>query len=156
MKKFIITLIILLSANSVLAEQVPIKIYPAQDISTCFNDIEAGDKIQFKTGSKRTYKYKDLKIEADTPVIGIVDYVQENGWFADNAQVQFKKFIIPQKNGNDIIVKSNLTIDGFEELKHRQPKFKRFFEYPGVIVRGKEVDIRNGKDKSAYNIWIKL
>lgn len=156
MKKLIIILTILLSANSVLAEQVPIKIYPAQDISTCFNEIEAGDKIQFKTDSKRTYNYKDLKIEAGSPVIGIVDYVQENGWFADNAQVQFKKFIIPQKNGKNIIVNSNLTIDGFEELKHRHPKFKRFFEYAGVIVRGKEVDIRSQKDKPVYNIWIKL
>lgn len=156
MKNLFLILMLLCTANIVRAEQIPIKIYPAQDISTCYNEIETGDKILFRTDSKRTYDYPNLKLKPNSQVIGIVDYVQENGWLADNAQIQFKKFIIPQKNSNDIIIYSNLTIDGFEELKYRSPKIRRIFEYISVIPRGKEVDIRNEKDKSVYNIWVKL
>lgn len=156
MKKIFLIVMLLFTANTVSAEQIPIKIYPAQDISTCYDQIETGDKILFRTDTNRTYDYPSLKLKPNSQVIGIVDYVQENGWLADNAQIQFKKFIIPQKNGNDIITYSNLTIDGFEELKYRYPKIKRIFEYISVIPRGKEVDIRSKKDKSVYNIWVKL
>lgn len=156
MKNLIIILTFILSANTVMAEQYPLRIYPDQNISTCYNEIEAGDRIMFHTDRKKTYHYKNLKVEPNSPVIGVVDYVQDNGWIADNAQIQFKKFIISQKDSKDLIVNSNLTIDGFEELKYRRPKLKRFFEYSGVIVRGKEVDIRKDKDKSSYNIWINL
>ncbi|MBS5803306.1 MAG: hypothetical protein KIC80_09920 [Brachyspira sp.] len=154
MKKLLLVLILILTSNAVYARQIPVKIYPDENISTAYDAIETGDKIKFRT--KRACSYGNIKIAADTPVTGIVDYVQGNGWVADNAQVQFKKFIIHLPDGKNISTNSVITIDGFEELKNRNPKILRFFEYFGVLARGKEVDIRKDKDTPVYNIWINL
>lgn len=154
MKKLLLVLILILTANAVYARQIPVKIYPDENISTAYDAIETGDRIKFRT--MRACSYGNIKIAADTPVTGIVDYVQDNGWVGDNAQVQFKKFIIHLPDGKNISTNSVITIDGFEELKNRNPKILRFFEYFGVLARGKEVDIRKDKDTPVYNIWINL
>lgn len=151
MKKILIIAILLLNANCVLAERVPIKIVPAQDISTCHDEIETGDPILFMAVSS-----PKLKLQKNTGIVGIVDYVQDNGWGPENAEIQFKKFIITLENGKQVTYNSSLTINGFEELKYRYPKSKRFFEYIPVFLRGKEIDIREGKDKPVYNIWVSI
>ena len=150
----LLALILIISASSSYGNQIPIKICPDENISTAYDAIEPGDKIKFKT--KREYNSNNLKIKANTPVTGIVDYVQDNGWMADNAVIQFRKFILHQPDGKNIIINSNLTIHGFDELKNRNPKFIRFFEYFGVLVRGKEIDIRKDKDTPIYNIWMDI
>lgn len=151
MKKILITAILLLCANCAFAERVPIKLIPAQNISTCYDEIEPGDKIYFVAKSS-----PKLKIQMNTAIVGIVDYVQDNGWGPENAEIQFKKFIITLENGKQVTYNSSLTINGYEELKYRYPKTKRFFEYFGLVVRGKEIDIREGKDKPVYNIWVSI
>lgn len=151
MKKIILVAILLLNANFVLAEKVPLKLVPAQNISTCHDEIETGDKILFM--AKNNPK---MKIKQDIGIIGIVDYVQDNGWGPESAEIQFKKFIVTLADGKQVTYNSPLTINGFEELKYRYPKSKRFFEYIPVFLRGKEIDIRTEKDKPVYNIWISL
>lgn len=71
------------------SENTPIKIKPDQKISTCYDEIEVGDKIKFST-VKDVYKNGKLYIKKDTPIYGTVDYVSENGWSYDNAQIDFK------------------------------------------------------------------
>ena len=149
MKKFILIAILLMSANCVFAERIPIKLVPAQNISTCYDEIEPGDKIMFMPINN-----PKINIKPNTPIIGVVDYIQQNGWMTENAEIQFKDFIITLDNGKTKTYKSSLTINGFEELKTRYPKSKRFFEYIPVFIRGKEIDIRKGIDKPVYNIWI--
>lgn len=149
MKKIFIISLLLLAGNGVFAENIPLKIKPAQDISTCYDELEVGDKILFTpAGNTR------LNLKSGAPVIGVIDYIQSNGWGPENAEIQFKKFILTFEDGTRKTYSTSLTINGFEELKTRYPKFKRFFEYFGLAVRGKEIDIRKDKDKPVYNIWI--
>lgn len=154
MKKIILLLtLILISTNAVFAERIPVKIMPAQDISTAYDEIQIHDPLKFKIVNDVYYKNKIL-IKKDTFIIGTVDYVMENGWAYDNALIQIKDFKTKDVNDNLIQLNNNITLDGFELLKTKGKRIPQFFNYIGVIVRGKEVDIKNGIDKPVFTIWL--
>ena len=134
-------------------EDTPVKITPAQKISTCYDEIEVGDKIKFKT-IKDVYKNGKLYIKKDTPVYGIVDYVTENGWAYDNAQIDFKKFQTRTTDGKIITITNPLAINGFEILKFKSNRPAQFFNYCGVAFRGKEIEITPEKEQLEFNIWL--
>ena len=134
------------------SEDTPVKITPAQKISTCYDEIEVGDKIKFKT-VKDVYKNGKLYIKKDTPVYGTVDYVSENGWAYDNAQIDFKKFKTKTVNGKVINIENPLSINGFEILKYKSNRIAQFFNYCGVAFRGKEIEITPEKEQVEFNIW---
>lgn len=136
------------------SEDTPIKIRPAQKISTCYDEIEVGDRIKF-TAVKDIYKNNKLYIKKDTPVYGIVDYVSDNGWSYDNAQVDFKKFKTRTADGNIITISSPLSINGFDILQYKGKRIAQFFNYCGVAFRGKEVEIIPEKDNVQFNIWLR-
>lgn len=135
-------------------QDTAIKIAPAQKISTCYNEIEIGDKIRFKV-VKDVYKNGKLYIEKDSPVVGIVDYISENGWSYDNAQIDFKQFKTKDINGKIITINSPTSINGFEILKYKGNRFAQFFNYCGVAFRGKEIEILPERDNIYLNIWLK-
>lgn len=135
-------------------EVIPVKIKPAQTISTCNNEIQINDIIRFKTVND-IFVENNLYIKKDTPIIGYVDYVQENGWDYDNAQIDIKKFKTRDVNGNLIEINSELSINGFEILKYKGNRKAQFFNYIGVYFRGKEIEIIPEKDKNIiFNIWL--
>lgn len=136
------------------SEDTPIKIRPAQKISTCYDEIEVGDRIKF-TAVKDIYKNNKLYIKKDTPIYGIVDYVSDNGWSYDNAQVDFKKFKTRTADGNIITISSPLSINGFDILQYKGKRIAQFFNYCGVAFRGKEVEIIPEKDNIQFNIWLR-
>ncbi len=136
------------------SEDTPVKIKPAQKISTCYDEIEIGDKIKFIT-TKDIYKNGQLYIKKDTPVYGIVDYINENGWSYDNAQIDFKYFKTKNIDNKTVTIESPISINGFEILKYKNNRFAQFFNYCGIVFRGKEVEIIPEKDKLQLNIWIK-
>ena len=139
MKKILIFLLIL--GAPAFAESIPIKITPAQVISTCHDEIQIGDSIRFKT------------VNDNLPVIGIVDYVSPNGWIADNAQIDFKTFKMRDANGKIMTINSPVSINGFEILKYKGNRKAQFFNYAGVVLRGKEIEIIPEKDEVVYTIW---
>lgn len=154
MKKIILLLtLILISTNAVFAERIPVKITPAQDISTVYNEVQIYDPLKFKIEND-VYYNKKILIKKDTYIIGTVDYVMENGWAYDNALIQIKDFKTKDVNDNLVQINSSITLDGFELLKTKGKRFPQFFNYIGVIVRGKEVDIKNGVDKPVFTIWL--
>lgn len=136
------------------SEDTPIKIRPAQKISTCYDEIEVGDKIKFVT-VKDIYKNGKLYIKKGTPVYGTVDYVSDNGWSYDNAQLDFKKFMTKTTNGKTITVTSPLSINGFDILQYKGKRVAQFFNYCGVVFRGKEIEIIPPKDDIQFNIWLR-
>lgn len=136
------------------SEDTPVKITPAQKISTCHDETEVGDKIKFKI-TKDIYKNGKLYIKKDTPIYGLVDYVSENGWSYDNAQMDFKKFYTKNTNGKKITIDSPLSINSFDIIQYKGNKFAQFFNYCGVAFRGKEVEIIPTKDEIEFNIWLK-
>ena len=135
------------------SEDTPVRITPVQKISTCFNEIEVGDKIKFNI-VKDVYKNGKLYIKKDTPIYGIVDYVSDNGWAYDNAQIDFKKFQTKTSDGKIITINNPLSINGFEILKFKANRTAQFFNYCGIIFRGKEIEIIPPKDNIEFNIWL--
>lgn len=147
------TQLIVFFSDFINSEETPIKIKPAQKISTCYDEIEVGDKIKFVT-VKDIYKNGKLYIKKDTPVYGIVDYVSDNGWAYDNAQIDFKEFRLKNIDGKVIETTSPVSINGFDILKYKGKRTAQFFNYCGVAFRGKEVEIIPEKDNLEFNIWI--
>lgn len=147
------TKLIVFFSDYINSETTPIKIKPAQKISTCFDEIEIGDKINFIT-AKDVYKNGKLYIEKDTKVEGIVDYVSDNGWASDNAQIDFKTFKTTDVDGKTVTITSPMSINGFEILKYKSNRPAQFFNYCGVVFRGKEVEINPNKDNIEFNIWL--
>lgn len=148
------TKLVLFYSDYIKSEDTPVKIKPAQHISTCYDEIEVGDKIKFTT-VKDVYKNSKLYIKKDTPIYGIVDYISDNGWSYDNAQIDIRYFKTKSVNGNIITIESPVSINGFEILKYKGNRIAQFFNYCGIAFRGKEVDIKPEKDNIILNIWIK-
>ncbi len=136
------------------SEDTPIKIRAAQKISTCYDEIEVGDNLKFVV-SKDVNKNGKLYIKKGTPVYGIVDFVSDNGWNYDNAQIDFKQFKTKSVSRNDVVINSPLSINGFEILKYKSNRVAQFFNYCGGAFRGKEVDINPKKESIEFNIWLK-
>lgn len=136
------------------SEDTPVRITPAQKISTSFDEIEVGDKIKFSF-VKDVYKDGQLYLKKGSPIYGIVDYVDDNGWYYDNAQIDFKYFKTKTVDGKTITITSPVSINGFEILKYKSNRPAQFFNYCGVAFRGKEVDINPQKEKIQFNIWVK-
>lgn len=135
------------------SDTTPVKIKPAQKISTCYDETEVGDRIKFII-EKDIYKNGKLYIKKDTPIYGTVDYVSDNGWSYDNAQIDIKKFKTRTADGKVITISSPLSINGFDILKYKSKKIAQFFNYCGVAFRGKEVEILPEQDNINFNIWI--
>ena len=130
---------LLISGQTVFAAQkTPIKIVPAENISTCYDEIQTGDKLLFQVKND-VYVDKQLIFKKGANVIGYVNFFCENGWGYDNAEITLNKF--------------QLRINGFEMLKTKGARFAQFFSYIGVVFRGKEIDIKHGVDNPEFVIW---
>ena len=136
------------------SENTPIKIKAAQKLSTCYDEIEVGDNIKFEI-AKDVYKNGSLYIKKGTPIYGTVDFVSDNGWGYDNAQIDFKQFKTKSVSGSVITINSPLSINGFDILKYKSKRFAQFFNYCGIAFRGKEIEILPEKDNIEFNIWLK-
>lgn len=147
------TKFIMFFSDYINSENTPIKIKPAQKISTCFDEVEVGDKISFLT-VKDVYKNGKLYIEKYTEVVGTVDYVSENGWASDNAQIDFKEFKTTDVDGKTVNITSPMSINGFDILKYKSNRPAQFFNYCSVVFRGKEIEIDPNKDNVEFNIWL--
>ncbi len=134
----------------------PVKIIPAENISTAYDEIQVGDKLMFKAKND-VYGVKNpqqLLIKKGTPIIGYVSFFQENGWANDNAEIQLNKFQFRNAEGKLVTLNSEVTIDGFELLKNKANRPAQFFNYIGVIFRGKEIDFKYGIDDATFTIWV--
>jgi hypothetical protein len=129
------------------AQKIPVKITPAQVISTCRDEIAVGDSIRFKTVNDTALN------KADTIIVGTVDFVSDNGWSCDNAQIDFKTFKTRDTSGKIVTINNPMSINGFEILKYKGNRKAQFFNYIGALLRGKEVEIIPGKDEVIYTIW---
>ncbi len=155
MKKLILIALILLvnaGVSFAIEEKIPIKIAPLEPISTAFDETETGDRVPFRVVDD-VYKNGKIFIKKDTTMYGTVDYVKENGWVGDNAEVEFKTFRVRNANGKLTTFNSELLLTGFNTLKWYNPAWKRFFNYCSLIFRGNEVDINPNTSNPVFNIW---
>lgn len=123
------------------SKKIIVLIKPAQEINTCYDELEISDVVEFSV-IENVYKNGSLYIKSGTPIFGIIDSIDENGWCADNARIYFKEFRTNDIRNNKVTISADLTIDGFEILKYKSDKTKQFFNYLLTFIRGKEVDIK--------------
>ena len=156
MKKKILILMLLIVGSSVLAsEQIPVRIVPAEPISTVHDEVQLGDNIMFKVQND-VYINDKLIFTKDALVFGTVDKIEDNGWANDNAEIRVEKFKLRNAKNEIVTIKSSVKIDGFELLKTKENRFAQFFNYIGVVFRGKEIDIKYPKEMPIFTIWYDL
>lgn len=154
MKKIFILLAVFILTNTIAsAQKLPVRITPGENISTAYDEIEVGDNLKFKTMQDIYYNQK-LYIKKDTPVYAQVGLLSDNGWAFDHAEINFKKFVTTDVNNNTITINDDLTINGFELIKTKGKRPAQFFNYIGVIFRGKEIDIKYSQDIPVFTIWL--
>lgn len=147
---------LLIVGSSVLAsEQIPVRIVPAEPISTVHDEVQLGDNIMFKVQNDVFFNDK-LIFAKDALVFGTVDKIEDNGWANDNAEIRLEKFKLRNVKNEIVTIKSSVKIDGFELLKTKENRFAQFFNYIGVIFRGKEIDIKYPKEMPIFTIWYDL
>ena len=137
-----------MTISPVFAEKIPVKIEPVQIISTHHDEVEVGDKIKFRTAKDININGK-LYIKADTPVYGIVDFIHNNGWAGDNAEIKFNKFITQNISGEKIEIDYPVSIKGNHETANA---IKTFVSEITLLVRGSEIYIE--PDSFYINIFI--
>ena len=155
LKKILLLMLLLIGGSAFASEQIPIRIVPAERISTVHDEIQLGDNIMFKI-QKDVYHNDKLILAKDTLVLGTVDKVEDNGWANDNAEIQLETFKVRNSKSEIVTIKSNVKIDGFELLKTKQKRFAQFFNYIGVIFRGKEIDIKYPEEMPVFTVWYSL
>ena len=156
MKKKILILMLLIVGSSVLAsEQIPVRIVPAEPISTVHDEVQLGDNIMFKVQND-VYLNDKLIFTKDALVFGTVDKIEDNGWANDNAEIRVEKFKLRNAKNEIVTIKSSVKIDGFELLKTKENRFAQFFNYIGVVFRGKEIDIKYPKEMPIFTSWYDL
>ena len=148
----LLTIFLLACCSTQAAEKIPVKIIPAENISTTHDEIQVGDNLLF-TVKNDVYYNRKILFAKGTKVVGYVSFFDENGWANDNAEIQLSQFKLRNTSGDLITIKSTVTLNGFELLKTKGKRLLQFFNYIGVGFRGKEVDIKYGVDKPEFTIW---
>src|SRR5574344_719761 len=156
-KFYFMLLIMIIMAIPANAVKLPVKISPLQIISTNKDEVEIGDKISFVVVKNVFYKNKIL-IKSGAEIFGVVDFVHENGWGGDCAEIQFSKFYTTDIIGNRVEINSPLLISGNNEFINRfvhNTKFRQLKMVPmyiGHYIRGSEIFIE--PDTESYNIFM--
>lgn len=150
MKKniFLVFLFFLISVPA-FAQKIPVKITPAQVISTNNDEVEIGDWINFETAHD-TFVDGHLYIKKNTPVVGFVDFVHPNGWANDKAEICINKFKFSDVNNKQSEINSPIKIEAKLSAK---PKMKDVFTYYVLgTFRGSEIYVE--PDTKIYNLFI--
>lgn len=150
MKKVVLILCLLVfSAQIANAEKLPVKITPAQVISTHHDETEVGDWIKFKVVNDIYYNEK-LYINKDTIVTGIVDSVHDNGIVADNAEIIFKTFMLRDVNNKLIKINYTLTLNRDNAVCYGLGyKIKKYIVF---VFKGNEIYLK--PETATYNIFL--
>lgn len=150
MKKILILFftLFLTCFSATYAEKVPLKITPIQIIKTDKDDVQLGDWVDFATVND-VYLNNELYIKKGTPVIAVVDFVHENGWVKDNAEIRFKTFYTTDIKQNKIEI--NFPFNLTQRLLVKDDVKKLIGLELINTIRGSEVYIE--PDTKTFNIF---
>lgn len=155
-KKILFTCLLILFAQAAFANNIPVKITPAQIISTHHDEIELGDYINFKI-VKDVYVDNKLYLKKDTPITGFVEFFHENGWAGDSAEISFNKFRTRDVNGREVIINYPLKLVG-NNLKANDIKqslalnLTIFVQQILALIRGSEIKLE--PESKIFNLFI--
>ena len=149
-KSFIFSLAIIASFTApAFAEKIPIKLTSTELLSTKYDEIEVGDLIDFQT-LQDVYINDKLYIKQGTKVVGVVDFLHNNGWGGDNAEIKIEKFVLKNIDGKKITINYPIRINGNSETANgfKQVILANIF----ILIRGSEIYIEPSKIN--FNIFI--
>ncbi|MFA7658402.1 MAG: hypothetical protein WCY19_03110 [Candidatus Gastranaerophilaceae bacterium] len=156
MKKIFLLAVLSFSIFSpAFAEKIPVKIAPAQAFSTHHDEVQIGDWINFETVND-VYNGDKLYIKKGTRVIGVVDFVHDNGWLADSAEITLKEFLTVDANNKKVEIPYTIKIKGNEFVENEKRQCLTYIAYAfqslAFFLRGPEIYIE--PDKKVFNIFI--
>lgn len=159
---FLVLIILFLSCfMPVFAEKIPVKITPIQIISTHHDETEIGDWINFEI-IEDVYFDDNIYLKKGTKVIGVVDYVHNNGWLGDAAEVTFKKFVTADVNHKRVEIDYPVLLNGNILLKDQSKQYAirvldniaNMIDFIPIfaLVRGSEIQLE--PDTKTFSIFI--
>ena len=131
------------------AEKLPVKLTSAQTISTIHDEAQIGDWIEFRVVND-VYQGNKLVIKKGTPVIAVIDFVHENGYVQDNAEIQLKKFILKDVNSQKVEFEYPFIISQKLVVKNNVKKSTKRVVL--ALVRGSEIYIE--PDSIIFTVFI--
>ena len=140
---------ILISSQCVFAEKIPVKITPAQIISTHNDEIQVGDWIKFKIAND-IYANDKVYLKKGTPIYGFVDFFHPNGWLRDSAEIKFEKFKTIDSSNQKIEILYPFVMN--EKLVKSQDIKQICAQAVVTIIRGHELYVE--PETQTYNIFI--
>lgn len=160
-----ILLLLIFAVSPACAEKIAVKIAPAQVISTHHDEIETGDWVKFEV-AKDVYLNNVLYISKNTEIIGVVDFVHQNGWGGDCAQIYFKNFYTKDVNNKKVVISYPIEINGNSEMANAardvsEDVFRKtwffihnigYFKFGAFVLRGAEIFVE--PDTKVYNLFI--
>ncbi len=151
MKKIFIlfSLILFTSQTALSAEKIPVKITPAELISTHHDEVEVGDYFKFKV-TDDVYVNDRLYISKGAAVAGLVSSLHENGYFFDNAEITFNPFKVRTDDGKVITINSTLVLNRKDFVC--KTFGDKIVKYVGVAFRGNEIKVE--PNSTEYNIFL--
>lgn len=148
-KNILFILLFFMLTIPVFAEKIPVKIAPAQIISTNHDEVEVGDWIKFEAMND-VYVGGNLFIKKHSPIYGFVDFIHPNGWANDKAEICINKFYLKDTNNKKYEINSHLKI---ETVLGSKPLSKDLFNYYVLgTFRGSEIYIE--PNTKIFNIFI--
>ena len=150
MKKLIFSLIlIVITFLPAFAEKIPVKLMPLQLLSTEHDEIDVGDWIEFMVVND-VYAKDKCVLKKGSHIIGVVDFVNPNGWGDDDAEIRFKEFKVADCSGKNCEINSSLKIKIEDE--DADTIARKLWYYVIRPVRGAEIFIE--PDAKTFNIFI--
>lgn len=142
MKRFCLIISALLLANAVYAENITVKVTPAQKISTAHkNSLAEGDLVKFKVTEDNAV------LKKDDIITGIVTSIEDNGFAGKEAQVVIEEFRCGEKKlDGEIYLHGNVHKKLNDFVDGNMSDFT-------VFVRGGEVIVK--PDEQEFLLHIK-
>lgn len=154
MKNLVFSLVLLFGLCApAFAEKIPVRIAPAQIISTHHDEVEVGDNLEFMT-IEDVYKNGEIYIKKYQRVVGVVDFFYPNGWAGDSAIIKINKFYTTDVNNKKITVNYPIEING---RSARASDVRYAFIEPSLfywlfVIRGAEIYL--DPDTKMFNLFI--
>lgn len=140
LKKISLLVFFLFLNQSVIAKDIPVKIIPANKITTSTANIQEGDSVNFLTADD-IFINSSVYIKKGTPVKGTITSIEDNDYLYVPATLYAENFVT--KNVDGKLVKLSGIV---YKAGNNHWELTQFIPIPFVYLRGGEVQIKPKKD----------
>lgn len=140
LKKVLLTGIILLLGQIILAQTIPVQIKPAEKITTANCNLQEGDFVNFVVKDD-VFLNSKLYLKKDEPVIGVITSLKQNNFLYVPASLYMENFVTKNTLGQRV------KLDGIVYKKGEDYwMFTQFIPFPCFTLKGGNAKMRPNKD----------